>query len=61
MAEDEVKYGAATRLAKLEADLLDEQQDMAACLQGRRAALTHDLEQAQTLIATSQVIQWFEK
>lgn len=56
MAEDEQKYGAAARLAKLDDDLVDVQQAMAACLQARQAALAHDWEQAQTQLATSQVI-----
>lgn len=56
VAEDEVKYGAAARLAKLDADLLDQQQEMALCLQARRAALDQELQQAQTQLATSEVI-----
>ncbi|KAL3152957.1 hypothetical protein ABBQ38_011987 [Trebouxia sp. C0009 RCD-2024] len=54
VAEDEVKYGAAARLAKLDADLLDQQQEMALCLQARRAALDQELQQAQTQLATSE-------
>ena len=57
MAEDEVKYGAAARLAKLDGDLVDVQQDIAACLQARQAAFASDWEQAQTQLASSQVIQ----
>ena len=57
VAEDEVKYGAAARLAKLDGDLVDVQQDMAACLQAHQAVLAHDWEQAHTQLASWQVIQ----
>ena len=57
VAEDEVKYGAAARLAKLDGDLLDVQQDMATCLEARQAALARDREPAQTQLARSQVIR----
>lgn len=56
VAEDEVKYGAAARLAALDADLLDQQQEMALCLQAHRAALDQQLEHAQTQLAASEVI-----
>lgn len=56
MAEDEEKHGAAARLARLDGDLVDVQQAMAACLQARQAALAYDWDQAHTLLATSQVI-----
>lgn len=55
VAEDEVKYGAAARLAKLDGDLVDVQQDMAAWLQARQAALAHDWQQAQAQLTSSQV------
>ncbi len=50
-----MKYGAAARLAKLDADLLDQQQEMALCLLARQSALDQDLEKAQTQFATSEV------
>lgn len=58
VAEDEVKYGAAARLAKLDADLMDEQQEMAVCLQSCEATIAHELERAQTQLAISKVTNW---
>ena len=54
VAEDEVKYGAAARLAQLETELLDVQQEMAICLHTRQGAVTQDLQIAQSQLATLQ-------
>jgi hypothetical protein len=55
VAEDEVKYGAAARLAQVDSELLDVQQDMAACLHARRGAVTQDVLAAQGQLVTLQV------
>ncbi|DBB18122.1 TPA: hypothetical protein ACH3X3_003098 [Trebouxia sp. C0006] len=54
VAEDEVKYGAAARLAQVDSELLDVQQDMAACLHARRGAVTQDVLAAQGQLVTLQ-------
>ena len=55
VAEDEVKYGAAARLAQIDSELVDVQQDMATCLQARQAAVTEDLQTVQSQLAALQV------
>ena len=55
MADDEVKYGAASRLAQLDIELVDVQQDMAACLHARQGAVTQDLHSMQRQVASLQV------
>ncbi|KAA6426936.1 MAG: hypothetical protein FRX49_03260 [Trebouxia sp. A1-2] len=54
VAEDEVKYGAAARLAQVDSELLDVQQDMADCLHARQGAVTQDILAAQGQLATLQ-------
>ena len=56
VAEDEVKYGAAARVAQLDTELLDTQQDMAACLHTRQAACSQDVQEAKTELTTLQVL-----
>ncbi|KAL0034643.1 hypothetical protein WJX77_000708 [Trebouxia sp. C0004] len=54
VAEDEVKYGAAARLAQLDGEVVEVQQDMATCLHARRSAVTQDVLAAQAQLATLQ-------
>lgn len=56
VAEDEVKYGAAARLAQLDTQLLDMQQVMATCLHARQADVGQDIQQAQNHIHALQVL-----
>ena len=55
VAEDEVKYGAAARLAQIDSELVDVQQDRATCLKARQAAITEELQTVQSQLATLQV------
>ena len=55
VAEDEEKYGAAARLAQVDNELMDVQQDMAACLHARQFAVTQDVLAAQDQLATLMV------
>ena len=50
-----MKYGAAARLAQVDSELLDVQQDMADCLHARRGAVIQDVLAAQGQLATLQV------
>ena len=52
---DEVKYSAAARLAQLDAQVLDLQQDMAACLHVRKAAIDENVETTGHQLANVQV------
>jgi len=56
-----VKYGAAARLAQVDSELLDVQQDMATCLHARQGAVTQDVLAAQGQLATLQVRQVIQK
>ena len=50
-----MKYGAAARLAQVDSELLDVQQDMVTCLHARRGSVTQDVLAAQGQLATLQV------
>ena len=59
MTADEVKYGTAARLAQLDAQVLDLQQDMASCLHARKAAINEQIETAGRQLTNVQVSMIF--